>query len=169
VSAVLARIGLGRLSRLEPVEAASRYEKRAGRARTHRREEARPDRAGATCRAMSSSVSSAWVAVRAGCHRSFPAVSSSLQPPRPPLLVTRCRKPWLPSWADRPSVAGWRPSWRRFLQQRTDYRSPPLRHSTWRVAGCGRFRVHDPPLAGGLSLLTRAASKRACTDLSLVP
>ena len=40
VSAVLTRIGLGRLSRLEPP---NRYSVASGRARPHRREEARPD------------------------------------------------------------------------------------------------------------------------------
>ena len=45
VSAVLTRIGLGRLSRLERPEAPNRYERRrAGRAAPHRCEEARPYR-----------------------------------------------------------------------------------------------------------------------------
>ena len=47
VSAVLTRIGLGKLSRLEPLEPPNRYEKKLpGRARPYRREEARPDREG---------------------------------------------------------------------------------------------------------------------------
>ena len=45
VSAVLQREGLGKRSRLEPPEPVNRYERRApGRARPHRRQEARPDR-----------------------------------------------------------------------------------------------------------------------------
>ena len=44
VSGILTRIGLGKLSRLEPPEPPNRYERAAGRARPHRRQEARPDR-----------------------------------------------------------------------------------------------------------------------------
>ena len=45
VSAVLKRIGLGKLSRLEPLEPPNRYERRApGRAAAHRRQEARSHR-----------------------------------------------------------------------------------------------------------------------------
>ncbi len=47
VSAVLTRIGLGKLSRLEPLEPANRYrEAAAGRADPYRCQEARPDREG---------------------------------------------------------------------------------------------------------------------------
>jgi transposase len=44
VSGILTRVGLGRLSRLEPLEPANRYQRqRPGRARPHRRQEAGPD------------------------------------------------------------------------------------------------------------------------------